>query len=553
MIATWMAYSVALGVLIGLAALSLERVAALWGRPRRLVWAAAVATSLLVPPAALVLPRPPTPPPASPGAAPPAAHDIGALPPAPAPRGRQAPAVRRLTASVAVLDTPLLVLWAGASLFLALGLARAAVALRRRARGWTAAVVDGVPVLVARDAGPAVVRLSGLRVVLPQWALAAEVASRSLMLRHEREHCGARDPDLLLGATLALVLAPWNLALWWQMRRLQLAVETDCDRRVMRAGADAHTYGSLLLTVGARHAWQPLLAASSFAETPSLLTRRIEAMTSPRPRHPATRAALAAAVASLAIVAAGMTPQPAPLSTTGRVGAQTLATGFRTCTDTVGVQLSVSREAGAATVADEDLAAATRMVVGSLGYASQFGPAAAREPIRLEVSLTLRASHAEARTTLTRAGTAAGGHGTNQATLPTNAGAATIGSVLGAAIQSSLRGLPLGNCVDWSTFASEQRTAAVMEAVRRHAAGISRLPRPQDAGLWLVQDSSGHYISSGVLDSFPTSISSTNYRTVVPGASAAGQEATAFGFARTPVVDGAGPFRLVYVTVARRP
>jgi len=166
--------------------------------------------------------------------------------------------------------------------------------------------------LVAPDIGPAVVRLGGLKVVLPEWALSSEPAACSLMLRHENEHRQARDPDLLLGATVALMLVPWALPLWWQVRRLQLAVETDCDRRVMRAGADAHAYSVLLLSVGARSSSQPLLAPTAFSEARSLLERRIEAMTSPSSKRRVVRTALATGVGALSVAAACMMPHPAP-------------------------------------------------------------------------------------------------------------------------------------------------------------------------------------------------------------------------------------------------
>jgi hypothetical protein len=53
----------------------------------------------------------------------------------------------------------------------------------------------------------------------------------------------------LFVASLALVLMPWNLAMWWQLQRLCLAVEMDCDTRVVSALGDAHAYGNLLLKV----------------------------------------------------------------------------------------------------------------------------------------------------------------------------------------------------------------------------------------------------------------------------------------------------------------
>lgn len=316
MIAIWMLYASALSLCVGLAALALEHAARLWARPRRFVWAVAILASLLVPIAGLMIPSAPVPQ----RGAPPGSGRIGDLVARPVPTGRApsvgvSSALSKIGPLMAALNRPLLLLWGGASLALVLGLLRAGVGLRRRARGWRATVVDGTEVLVAPDIGPAVVRLGGLRVVLPEWALTAEPAARSLMLLHENEHREARDPDLLLGATVALMLVPWALPLWWQVRRLQLAVETDCDRRVMRAGADAHAYGVLLLSVGAHSTRQPLLAPTAFSEERSLLERRIEAMTSPSSKRRLVRTALATGVSALSVAAACMTPRPAPAPT----------------------------------------------------------------------------------------------------------------------------------------------------------------------------------------------------------------------------------------------
>ncbi len=314
MIASWMLYVSALSLCFGLAALALERAARLWARPRRVVWTVAIAASLLVPLAGLMIPGAPVPERLAQGSV-----LIGDLVVRLAPTGR-APSVGVSSALskagplMAALNRPLLLLWGGVSLALAVGLLRAGIGLRRRARGWRATVVDGTEVLVAPDIGPAVVRLGGLRVVLPEWALSAEPAARSLILLHEKEHREARDPDLLLGATVALMLVPWALPLWWQVRRLQLAVETDCDRRVMRAGADAHAYGVLLLSVGARSPRQPLLAPTAFSEERSLLERRIEAMTSPSSKRRLVRTALATGVSALSVAAACMTPRPAAVA-----------------------------------------------------------------------------------------------------------------------------------------------------------------------------------------------------------------------------------------------
>ena len=111
------------------------------------------------------------------------------------------------------------------------------------------AIVDGVPVVVTDTAGPATVGVLRSRVIVPRWVLALPAMQRRYVLRHEEEHRRAHDAQLLFVASLALVLMPWNLAMWWQLRRLCLAVEMDCDTRVVSALGDAHAYGNLLLKV----------------------------------------------------------------------------------------------------------------------------------------------------------------------------------------------------------------------------------------------------------------------------------------------------------------
>ncbi len=57
--------------------------------------------------------------------------------------------------------------------------------------------------------------------------------TRAIALAHEREHIMARDRLLSLFALVLLIVMPWNPALHWQVRRLRLAIEVDCDARVV--------------------------------------------------------------------------------------------------------------------------------------------------------------------------------------------------------------------------------------------------------------------------------------------------------------------------------
>jgi hypothetical protein len=142
--------------------------------------------------------------------------------------------------------------------------------------------------------------------------LSLERSAQDLMLRHEMEHIRAGDPRTLAVAGTALVLFPWNAALWWLVRRLRTAMELDCDARVIRAVGGPRAYGMVLLAVGERYT-VPLPLAASLVEPRSLLERRIRAMTTPRPRRPLLVSLPFAAIAVLAVTAASGAPRPAPL------------------------------------------------------------------------------------------------------------------------------------------------------------------------------------------------------------------------------------------------
>jgi TonB family protein len=316
-IALWLLYAVAIGLLALLAAAALERLLRLWQLPLRGVWAAAVAVTLLAPlvvrlapaPAAEVVVGPVT----AVGLDPAAAHAPSVL--GPLDRLLAARDALRRTADglarrLAPLDRPLLAAWAAASALLLLALGRSAVQLHRRRRRWERRVVDGHEVLVAPDTGPAVVGGGPIRIVLPGWALELDRPLRTMVLRHETEHLRAGDPHLLLAGVLALVATPWNAALWWQLGRLRLAVELDCDRRVLAAHGDVERYGLLLMAVGQRAGGLLRLATPALSERTRDLERRITAMTTRPPRRRLHQAVALAALAALGTAVACMVPSP---------------------------------------------------------------------------------------------------------------------------------------------------------------------------------------------------------------------------------------------------
>lgn len=154
--------------------------------------------------------------------------------------------------------------------------------LSRRRRGWHATTIEGVPTLISRSVGPAVVGYLNPAIVLPAWVAGMDDRGRRLVVMHEKEHLNARDNQLLGLATLVVALMPWNAALWWQLRRLRQGVELDCDRRVLARAPDAERYGELLIEMGQR-ASRGEFALAAFAESSSFLERRIRNIVLPRP------------------------------------------------------------------------------------------------------------------------------------------------------------------------------------------------------------------------------------------------------------------------------
>ena len=162
----------------------------------------------------------------------------------------------------------------------------------------------GRRVLWSRDSGPAVVGLLKSSIVLPAWVAGAGRVRQELILGHEEEHLRAHDVQLRFLAALVLFAFPWNPALWIQHRRLGLAVELDCDRRVLeRWPRRRRLYGDLLLKVGSGGGTLPSMGVAALAEQPSLLERRIRALLS---RAPEVRLAQAAFLGFCAILVVGV-------------------------------------------------------------------------------------------------------------------------------------------------------------------------------------------------------------------------------------------------------
>ena len=179
---------------------------------------------------------------------------------------------------------------------------------RRRSETRKAPVVDGVSIVVTDQLGPATVGLMRSRVLVPRWVLALPGLQRRYVLRHEEEHRRAHDVHLLLFASLPLLLMPWNLGMWRHLRRLSLAVELDCDNRVVEALGDAPAYGELLLTVATATSRAPRLQPAFLGGAGSL-EHRLRALVSPTPLRRAQKFLLPVLTVALLLIVVWM-PHP---------------------------------------------------------------------------------------------------------------------------------------------------------------------------------------------------------------------------------------------------
>ena len=131
-------------------------------------------------------------------------------------------------------------------------------------------------------------------------------------------------PVLLAGACLAVVILPWNPAVWWMLSRLRLAVELDCDSRVLGRGAPSRHYGELLINLaGIRSEIRAGVAA--LTGRPSQLEQRLLAMKPQRSSRSSARV-IAMAFASTLGLASLIVACDVPLPTAAEVATMNVAT-----------------------------------------------------------------------------------------------------------------------------------------------------------------------------------------------------------------------------------
>jgi beta-lactamase regulating signal transducer with metallopeptidase domain len=282
MMLSWMMYVIVVSLLLSAAAFAAERAARVRGAPHRWIWTATILASLFIPATiasvSIELPR----------------FSSDRVDPAPTPLrtitseylsptvwvGALAPEIKESPQ----VDDVARGAWLSMSLLVLVGLLISAAHLYVRKRQWAKATVAAREVFVADDVGPAVVGLLSPAIVVPRWLLARSEQFQKVVLAHEQSHIDARDQQVLAIALCLIVLMPWNLPLWWQLRRLRYAIEVDCDTRVLRSGHALGDYGETLIEVG-QHRSGFVGAVAGMSESRSFLERRIALMTSNRLKY----------------------------------------------------------------------------------------------------------------------------------------------------------------------------------------------------------------------------------------------------------------------------
>lgn len=314
----WMVYVAVVSLVLGAAAFVAERAAQLGRAPTRWVWMVSLCASVVLPPiissvsidylwvshrtGRIV----------AVGPIPLRQLTASTLQPSAWLEAAAGSAAASLKPNAVSVDAILAGGWGAASAAILLAIAFNSAQLYRRRPAWKLQLMAGAPVYVSDDVGPAVVGLVRPSIVLPRWIAQAEPDLQALVLAHERSHIGANDARLLAVAVLLIAAMPWNLPLWWQLRRLRFAIEMDCDARVLRAGHDMSRYGEALIAVGEQQS-RGVAVVAAMSESKSFLEQRIRKMAwRPRKFAWASAAGLAGLGFVLTAGAAEVSPPNAP-------------------------------------------------------------------------------------------------------------------------------------------------------------------------------------------------------------------------------------------------
>jgi len=301
-----MLYSLIVAVLLSASALTSERILAELRLPRRFVWLAALLLSLALPAYTVLTgagsdglsvessPRIIIPTPAG-----------GPPTPADSPSATAIEIQQPLFAwpSWDELSAPFAAAWLGVSASICALFFVSWLSLRRKLSRAEKRVLEGVEVRVLDEYGPAVFGFFRPQIILPRWLFAASASLQQIVLKHERAHIDARDQLTLFAALFLVAAAPWNLPLWWQLRRLRYAIEIDCDARVLRDATPETAYAEALLEVQQRRTRMPI-SAIALIEPVTQLERRIRIMMSRKNRRGWMAVTLSTPVAAALLISA---------------------------------------------------------------------------------------------------------------------------------------------------------------------------------------------------------------------------------------------------------
>jgi beta-lactamase regulating signal transducer with metallopeptidase domain len=305
---SWILYSVVASLLMGLAALAFERSAQIRRRPARWLWAACMVASLAIHfiPSEVSVQIPEwthadraT---SSEIFTPPQTTSIETS------RFRLPAIGTGQTALSNGVSTLLEWTWPMASMALALVILASSIHLSWTRRRWDRGHMAGTPVYISEDCGPAVVGFLRPHIVVPRWLTRLSPDEQELVIAHERSHLGAYDTQLLTIAVCLIACMPWNPMLWWQLRRLRLAIEIDCDARVLSLGYPVARYSETLIAVGERQSASYAMPMAGYGSK-SFLEQRIHNMLRKKTRYARVSAlALAGLGVGLAVCAAEIAP-----------------------------------------------------------------------------------------------------------------------------------------------------------------------------------------------------------------------------------------------------
>jgi len=193
-------------------------------------------------------------------------------------------------------------------LLFAFAAAHAWVAWRALGAGEITGVADDARIIRTDNIGPAATSLGRRAILLPRWVFALPLRDRRYVVQHELEHIRRKDDVLLFAGGALVALFSWILPLWWQWRRFLVAIETDCDQRVIAALGGPLEYGELLLRVSQAMGNQSVVRPALLGR-PGALERRLRSLLDHSPRSLSARALAMAVALSVALAVLTM-PHP---------------------------------------------------------------------------------------------------------------------------------------------------------------------------------------------------------------------------------------------------